>query len=92
MRPPGGYLRAGDWAWLVRHQYVPVLWSFDTGDSMISGGKWKHGPVDYSGVGAGDIVLMHDDNRVCVEALDSMFEVMAGKGLRSVAVSRLLRL
>ncbi len=38
------------------------MWSLDTKDSLRYEGKVADEAPDYGGLGAGDIVLMHDDH------------------------------
>ena len=70
--------------------YTTVLWSFDARDSMRYEGKWGGHPPDYGRIEAGDIVLMHDDNPVCVEDLPGLIDTVREKGLEPVTVSELL--
>ena len=91
-RPPRGELRPGDILWLARHGYTSVLWSFDAHDCMRREGKWQGPPPDYRRLRGGDIVLMHDENPVCVEDLPRLVESLRAKNLRPVTVSELLGL
>jgi len=67
-----------------------VIWSVDVHDSMRHEGKWLGPEPDYSRVTAGDIVLMHDDNPVCVDDLPRLIESLRAKNLIPVTVSELL--
>jgi peptidoglycan/xylan/chitin deacetylase (PgdA/CDA1 family) len=90
-RPPGGRrIRAGELARLWAAGFKVVLWSFDTHDSKRGEGKWKGPPPDYASVRPGDIVLMHDDNPVCVEELPRLIEAIKAKNLTPVTVSKIV--
>ncbi len=90
-RPPGGALRPGTLLWLWRRGFTTVLWSFDDGDSMRLEHKWRGPDPDYSAVRAGDIILMHDDNPLCVRDLPALLEAVLKKGLRVGPVASLTR-
>ena len=90
-RPPAGRAPIGDVAWLLARGYTTVLWSFDTHDSMRHEGKWQE-PPDYGRLAAGDIVLMHDDNPVCIEELRVLIGAADKMGLEPVTISELLGL
>jgi len=88
-RPPRGVL--GNFNLLLRPwKYSMVIWSVDVHDSMRHEGKWLGPEPDYSRVTAGDIVLMHDDNPVCVDDLPRLIESLRAKNLIPVTVSELL--
>lgn len=88
-RPPNGILHASTGLWMLRHQFSIVFWSFDARDSMRHEGKDSyHRP--YEELGPGDILLMHDDNPVCVSDLREVVEVIQRKQLRTAVVSELL--
>jgi peptidoglycan/xylan/chitin deacetylase (PgdA/CDA1 family) len=91
-RPPGGVLSVQDLFWLTRSGYTTVMWSFDAVDSMREEGKWRGAAPEYSGIVAGDIVLMHDDNAACLRDLPVLLEIMKRKGLQPVTLSRLIGL
>ena len=63
-----------------------VLWSFDTHDSMRYEGKWSGGKPDYSNIRAGDIILMHDDNPVCVAELPLIIQQVKRMGYEFVCI------
>jgi peptidoglycan/xylan/chitin deacetylase (PgdA/CDA1 family) len=70
--------------------YPTVMYSFDAHDSMRLEGKWRGPEPDYSKVKGGDIVLMHDDNSLCVSELPSLLESIRKQNLRAVTVSELI--
>jgi hypothetical protein len=72
--------------------YPTAMYSFDAHDSMRLEGKWKGPAPDYSSIKGGDIVLMHDDNSLCVDELPSLLESAREKNLQTVTVSELIRL
>ena len=84
-----GRFRLVDGIWLAARGMPAVLWSFDAHDSMRHEGKWSVAP-DYDRVRAGDIVLMHDDNPVCVADLPAFIDTLRSRGLEAVTVSELL--
>jgi peptidoglycan-N-acetylglucosamine deacetylase len=90
-RPPGGALHPGTQLWLWRRGFTTVLWSLDAGDSMRYENKWRGPDPDFSAVRGGDIVLMHDDNPVCVRDLPIVLEAILKKGLSIVPVRTLIR-
>lgn len=90
-RPPNGILHTRTALWMLRHQFSMVFWSFDARDSMRHEGKdFHHRP--YEELGPGDILLMHDDNPVCVSDLHQVIEVIQRKQLRPAVVTELLDL
>ena len=90
-RPPLGHLGWNLVPVLLRGPYATVLWSFDAHDSMRHEGRWQEAP-EYEAVRAGDIILMHDDNPVCLEDLPKLVTAARSKGLQFVTVSELLGL
>lgn len=90
VRPPGGKVRFWSLCRLWAKGYRTVLFSFDTHDSMRHEGKWPGPGPDYEEIRDGDIVLMHDDNPVCVAELETVFGVLRGKGLHSVTLGDFL--
>ena len=75
--------------WLCLRGYTTVLWTFDAFDSMRHEGKHTAAP-DYDRIRAGDIVLMHDDNPVCVAELLALIESLRKRGLQPTTVSDLI--
>ena len=70
--------------------YPSVIYSFDAHDSMRFESKWSGPAPDYSRIQGGDIILMHDDNSLCVNDLPSLLETVREKDLRAVTVSELI--
>lgn len=87
-RPPRGHLGGRDALALALAGYRTVLWSLDARDSLRAEGK-ASARRDYAGVSAGEIVLMHDDNDVCLGELDELITAARRRGLAPVAVSDL---
>ncbi|ACY18934.1 polysaccharide deacetylase family protein [Haliangium ochraceum] len=88
-RPPNGFLEARTGMWMVRHGFSMVFWSVDGRDSMRYEGKdSSHQP--YEEIRGGDIVLLHDDNPVCVEDLSTIISVLKEKSLKPARVSEML--
>ena len=90
VRTPGGVIRPLLVLRLRWLGYPTVLWSLDSRDSMRLEGKWNGPPPKYEDIGAGDIVLMHDDNSICVEELPALLQIVNSKGLSCVTVSELM--
>ncbi len=88
-RPPYGRLSAPLLRWTVAHGYQTVMWSHDSRDSMRHDGKLDNGQ-SFADVSAGDIVLMHDDNPLCVTELPDFLRVARELGLRVVPLGELL--
>ena len=88
-RPPLGRLSAGQFLAAALSGYRTVLWSLDAHDSMRHEGKWAGPAPDYDAAGAGDIVLLHDDNPVCLRELPALLRCLKRKGLRAVSISEL---
>jgi len=89
VRPPGGRLSARALWRLWLRGYKSVLFSFDTRDSMRLEGKRPVAAPDYAAIRGGDIVLMHDDNQLCVRELPRLLGAIREKGLRAVTVGKL---
>lgn len=92
VRTPGGAIDLVTTIRLWWRGYANVIFSFDTHDSMRLEGKWKGPAPVYSSIKGGDIVLMHDDNSLCVDELPSLLESAREKNLRTVTVSELIGL
>jgi peptidoglycan/xylan/chitin deacetylase (PgdA/CDA1 family) len=92
VRTPGGAIDATTTIRLWWRGYANVIFSFDSHDSMRLEGKWKGPAPDYSSIKGGDIVLMHDDNSLCVDELPSLLKSVREKNLRTVTVSELIGL
>lgn len=74
---------------LWMRKYTTLMYSFDTHDSMRLDKKWRSPPPEYSAIKGGDIVLMHDDNSICVRELPDMLGAVRAKGLRALSVGDL---
>lgn len=90
VRTPGGVIRPLLTLRLWWGKYPLVNWSLDTHDSMRLEGKWKGPAPDYSRIGGGDIVLMHDDNSLCLKELPILLSSIRQRDLRPVTVSELV--
>ncbi len=88
-RPALGKIGLIDLARLWFKKSRVVLWSFDTHDSMRHEGKWGDGKLDYSAIRGGDVILMHDDNPVCIEELPFLIAAVRNIGLEFVYLSRI---
>ena len=90
VRTPGGVIKPILTLRLWWLGYPTILWSLDTHDSMRVEDKWNGPAPDYCQIRAGDIVLMHDDNSLCIEELPILLQMIRQKDLRSVTVSELM--
>ena len=90
LRPPGGRLSGEIIAWSLQHQMSILMWSFDLRDSLRHEGK-ASSRQPFESLTAGDIVLAHDDNPVCVAELPELINVARRRGLTTVRVSELAR-
>ena len=91
-RPPAGRIGLMNLLWLRKEGYRTVLWSFDARDSMRHEGKWEDDIPNYFDIRAGDIILMHDDNDVCVKDLPDLIKTVRANGLEPITVSEMLGL
>lgn len=90
IRPPGGLITADLLIWAARRRMPVCLWSLDAEDSMRHEGKRSARPA-FHGMSAGEIVLFHDDNPVCLTELPAVLSQARDRGLGQVTVSQLLR-
>ena len=89
IRPPWGKVELIP---LLRHWvrgYRTVLFNFDTHDSMRYEGKWPDVTPDFSAIRGGDIVLMHDDNPICIGELSNLLQKLREMSMQTVTVSEL---
>lgn len=89
IRPPGGHLSAGILRWSVLARRPLCLWSFDVEDSRRYEGK-ASSRRSFLGLSRGDIVLLHDDNPICVAELPELLASARSRRLDLVSVSELL--
>ena len=85
-RPALGKLNLIELIWLRLTGYRVFLWSVDTHDSMRHEGKWAVDGPDYSSIQGGDIVLLHDDNPVCIDELPEIIKTARDRHLEFVPV------
>jgi peptidoglycan-N-acetylglucosamine deacetylase len=88
-RPPHGILNWRTSLWMMCHGFTTVLWSFDCRDSMRYEGKGS-GRKSLDEIGPGDIVLLHDDNPVCLSDFESILETIKTKRLKTCIISEML--
>jgi len=88
-RPPHGRLDLRTSVWMARKGFSTVLWSFDCRDSLRYEGKdSSRRPLD--DIAPGDIVLLHDDNPVCVSDLTAIIDMLKARNLQTRTVSQML--
>lgn len=85
-RPPRGQLPIRAFCRLALGGYTTYIWSHDRRDSLRAEGKWHDPAVPIESIAAGDIVLMHDDNAVCLQELPL---ILADLKQRSLGTLRL---
>ena len=83
VRPPYGYITFFQFIWCLINGYKIIMWSFDVHDSMRLEGKIDKDP-DYGKVKSGDIILMHDDNVLCVKELKKLISVIKRNNLTAI--------
>jgi len=88
-RPPYNRLPLRHLAWLAPRGFSTIIWSHDTRDSLRADGL-AHDCPDPNEIRAGDIIIMHDDNQVCVDELDDLIRRTHDRGLRFVTTSELV--
>jgi peptidoglycan-N-acetylglucosamine deacetylase len=89
LRPPYGRLSATTLAWAASRGMPVCLWSFDVDDSRRHEGKVaERRPFDE--IRPGDMILMHDDNPICVAELPALLEFLRRSALHPTRVSSLL--
>jgi peptidoglycan/xylan/chitin deacetylase (PgdA/CDA1 family) len=88
-RPPGGRLTVSTLMWMVKCGHSTVMWSFDARDSLRDEGKSDE-VIDYDDVQGGDIILMHDDNKVCSGELETLLQTIERKRLQVVPLTEMV--
>ena len=81
-RPPWGKIDPRGAMYLMRKGLRIVMWSVDSTDYKKAGASDILSRVDAIGVGAGDIILLHDDNKHTIEALPLLAESVERRGLK----------
>jgi peptidoglycan/xylan/chitin deacetylase (PgdA/CDA1 family) len=88
-RPPNGVIGLQTQLWMATHDFTTVLWSFDCRDSMRHEGK--PGDCDrLSSIRPGEILLLHDDNPLCIEDLGRLLNHFEANDLEPHVLSDLL--
>jgi len=87
-RPPHGVMEKSTGLWMLRNRMSVVFWSVDARDSLRHERKAAADSHDsFDQIGAGDIVLMHDDNPQCTEDLREIIGVLRREELQGGSVS-----
>lgn len=89
-RPALGKISFKEFIYFCMKGYRTVLWSFDMHDSMRHEGKWSGATPDYFNIQGGDIILMHDDNPLCIDELPSLIRTVKERQFQFVSVSALV--
>ena len=88
-RPPNGVMDLRTQMWMARNGFTTVLWSFDLRDSM----RYEGIPVECDPIASirpGEILLLHDDNPVCVAELGPLLDHLDANEIVPRAISALL--
>ena len=80
-RPPWGRLDFRSAAYIILKGQQIVLWSLDSTDYRMEGARAILDWIRKSGVGAGEIMLFHDDNPQTLTALPEVIETVRLQGL-----------
>ncbi len=80
IRPPYGKFRLKYIVYAFWKGRKTILWSKDCKDYDANSVREVLGKVDYSDVLPGDIMLMHDQSQICVDALDIILQELKGRG------------
>jgi peptidoglycan/xylan/chitin deacetylase (PgdA/CDA1 family) len=80
-RPPWGRLDFRSAAYIILRGQQIVMWSLDSTDYKMAGAGAIIDWIDNAGVGAGDIMLFHDDNPQTMTALPEVIEIVQRNGL-----------
>ena len=88
-RPPHGRLSPHTLAWTALNRMSVCLWSFDVNDSRRYEGKVAQ-RRPFEEIATGDIILLHDDNPICLAELPELLDHLRSRGLRPVRISTLL--
>jgi peptidoglycan-N-acetylglucosamine deacetylase len=87
-RPPHGIMESRTGLWMLRNRMSVVFWSVDARDSLRHERKTAaHSHDSFDRIGAGDIVLLHDDNPQCPEDLEEIITVLRRENLTGASVS-----
>ncbi len=88
-RPPNGILEPSTALWMMKRGFSTVFWSVDGRDSLRHEGKEDSTP-NYDVIQSGDIVLLHDDNPICIADLRGILSDLRRKNLETVRISECL--
>lgn len=87
-RPPNGVIGLETQVWMAANGFTTALWSFDCRDSMRHEGK--PGECDpLTSISPGEIILLHDDNPLCIEDLGRLLDHCEANELDPVTLSEL---
>lgn len=82
-RPPRGMLPIRAVPGLLAGGWKICIWSHDRQDSLRHEGKVARATPELETITARDIVLMHDDNPVCLEELPHILAALQRRGLHT---------
>jgi len=90
LRPPNCKIQPLETVRLWRRGYRTIIHNIDIHDSMRLENKWQGPPPNYSLICSGDIILMHDDNLLCLQELPELLKWIQNRQLRAVTVSEMV--
>lgn len=89
-RPPRGQLAIKDFPGFIVARFRIIIWSHDLRDSL----RYENKCDDHdnpSDIVPGDIVLMHDDNPVCLRELPLILDQLKRKSVPTLALNQVYR-
>jgi peptidoglycan/xylan/chitin deacetylase (PgdA/CDA1 family) len=90
VRPPHGSISPRSLFDCTSAGYSTVLWSYDSGDSHHSSKSELLEAFEREPPKSGDIILLHEDHRHTLEALNELIERLLSQGFELVTVSELV--
>ncbi len=91
VRPPYGTMSPQSLLRTFRAGYTSAMWSFDSLDYTRANAAEVARAVDPAKLRSGDIVLLHEDQKMTVDAVPEIIGRLRGAGLEPVPVTDILR-
>src|SRR5712692_976374 len=79
-RPPWGWIGLGGAPYSIRNGCQAAMWSIDSRDYLLDGTQPLIERIEAASVGAGDILLFHDDNAYTAEAMGPILRLLSDRG------------